>query len=309
MRKFNFLKGSSNPSERTTLSLENLSPQAKRLALIGIVGIVLVGAFYLYTSYFAEVPPPPPPPLALRGMGAKRTPLPTPVRPPEAKPEATKPPVAVRAPKPEKPERKEEAAPLAVEGRKVIPPPVAAKPTEVPPETPKRAETPADAKTVPPEPPAKVEGKKRYSVQVASLVFKRNALSLKGRLEKLGYSPIIQRTTAPITRHRVYAGEFTSREEAERTARRLNVDGFPSNLVEMGQGKFSLEVGSSFHLNDAIDLAHNLQKKNYTSKIVSKAVPTPVHQVRVGGYENRSEALKTLETLKKQGFAPLIVRR
>lgn len=104
-------------------------------------------------------------------------------------------------------------------------------------------------------------------------------------------------------------GEFVSHDEAERTARRLNVDGFPSNMVKGGDGKFRLEVGSYYNLNKAIDLAHTLQEKNYTPKVASKAVPTPVHQVRVGEYESRAEALKALEALKKQGFAPIIVKR
>jgi cell division protein FtsN len=104
-------------------------------------------------------------------------------------------------------------------------------------------------------------------------------------------------------------GEFGSREEAERTARRLNVDGFSSNLVESEDGMFRLEVGSYYNLNKAIDLARTLQEKKYTPKIDSKAVPTPVHQVRVGEYESRTEALKALEALKRQGFTPLIVRQ
>ncbi len=156
-----------------------------------------------------------------------------------------------------------------------------------------------------PEP--EVEREKQYSVQVATLVVERNARILKKRLEKLGYTPVIRMTTAPITRHRVYGGEFSSREEAERTARRLNVDGFSANLVELEDGKFGLDVGSSFRLNEAIDLARSLQTKNYTPRILSKATPTSVHVVRVGAYEYRSEAREVLEALKSQGFEPLIV--
>ena len=132
---------------------------------------------------------------------------------------------------------------------------------------------------------------------------------LMERLEKLGHSPVIRKTTASITRHWVRVGEFTSREEVEGTARRLNVDGFPSNIVDLGQGKFTLEIGSAFNLDDAIDLAHSLQKKNYTPKIVSKPTPTPVHQVRVGAYGDRAEALQAIEELKKQGFTPVLVRQ
>ena len=193
-------------------------------------------------------------------------------------------------------------------------PKVEVKPTEAPKEAAKTVEVPLPEKQPTRQPMAKVEepkGKRerRYTIQVASLVMERNALSLKERLEKLGYSPIIRKTTAPITRHWVRMGEFTNREEMEGMARRLNVDGFPSNIVDLGQGKLTLEIGSAFNLNDAIDLAHNLQKKNYTPKIISKPTPTPVHQVRVGEYGDRAEALQAIEELKKQGFAPVLVQQ
>jgi cell division septation protein DedD len=175
-----------------------------------------------------------------------------------------------------------------------------------PPAAPRAAEKPA------PKPMATVaepelKGGKRYTVQVASLAVEQNAVALKTRLEQLGFRPTIHTTTALITRHRVYGGEFERREEAEQTAQRLKVDGFPSSLVETEGGKFSPEVGSFVDLNEAIDLAHSLQKKNYAPKIVSGAVPTPVHAVRVGEYQNRSEAVEVLEALKRDGFTPFIL--
>ncbi len=85
------------------------------------------------------------------------------------------------------------------------------------------------------------------------------------------------------------------------------MDGFSANLVELEDGKFGLDVGSSFRLNEAIDLARSLQTKNYTPRILSTAAPTSVHQVRIGEYENRSEAQEAFEALKKEGFTPLIV--
>ncbi len=177
------------------------------------------------------------------------------------------------------------------------------RPVEASPEAPKPT-LKALAKVA--KPGAKAD--KEYSIQVASLVRERNALSLKERLERLGYTPSIRKATARITRHRVYAGEFRSREEADGVARRLNVEGFPSNLVELELGKFGLEVGASFTLNGAIDMARNLQEKNYTPKIVSKATPTPVHQVRVGEFKSRTQAVRALEVLKTHGFKPLIIK-
>lgn len=320
MRNLNLLKGPRNPAERGALSLGNLSPQAKRLVIIGVIGLVLVTGAYVYTTYFTEPPPPPPPPLALRQVTPKPPPATPPtVKLPETKPEEVKP---LTPPPPDVPPVEEQTVTEPPEGeetpaiarRPAERPQVEAKPTEAPKATAKSVQAPLpEKKPVPPQ-TAKVEGPKgkgggRYTIQVASLVMERNALSLKERLEKLGYNPTIRKTTVPITRHWVRVGEFTSREEVEGTARRLNVDGFPSNIVDLGQGKFTLEIGSAFNLNEAIDLAHNLQKKNYASKIVSKSTPTPVHQVQVGEYGDRAEALQVIEELKGQGFAPILVRQ
>jgi tetratricopeptide (TPR) repeat protein len=206
------------------------------------------------------------------------------------------------------------APPPVVKPPEPAPSPQVAKPPEPRPEPPKPAETVARAEQPTPQPPpqvAKPAGKTKagYSIQVATLVLEKNAVSLKERLEKLGYSPEVRKTTARITRHRVTSGEFTSREEAEQAARRLQADGFPSNVVEGEDGKFRLEVGSFFRQDDALDLARNLEKKNHAAKAVSQPASTPVYQIWVGEYEDQAEALKMLGTLERQGLTPVLVRR
>lgn len=215
-----------------------------------------------------------------------------------AKPPPPAPPPVVKPPEPE-------------------PAPKVAKATEPRPEPPKPAEAVAQvaqAEQPTPQPPPQVaqpagKTKAGYSIQVATLVLEKNAVSLKERLEKLGYSPEVRKTTARITRHRVTSGEFTSREEAEQAARRLQADGFPSNVVEGEDGKFRLEVGSFFRQDDALDLARNLEKKNHAAKAVSQPASTPVYQIWVGEYEDQAEALKMLGTLERQGLTPVLVRR
>jgi len=223
-----------------------------------------------------------------------------------------KPPIPLKPPETEKGEP--EVLPKAEAPREAVP--GVTKSPEVPSGRPaparvdKAAPQPSPApKSVAKATEPKEKGEARYSVQVASLVVEQNARSLQERLKKLGYSAVMQKTTARLTRHRVYSGDFNSREEAEQAARQLNVDGFPSTVVQGENGKFRLEVGSPLRLDDAIDLARNLERKNHTAKIVSQPASTPVHQVWVGEYGDRAEALKTLEALKKQGFTPVIVKR
>lgn len=290
----------------------------QRLVIILGVGIIIIGAVYWYTSRPSEAPRPRRPALPRR-VQRPRPPKPlTPIKPPERKPEIARPPVVVGPPGPEE---KQAAVPPDVQAPKKQGPPEAppevppkvAKPAEPPPEIPKPAETRPEPEKPAPKPVAKAtvpvrEPSRPYRVQVASLVFKRNALSLKRRLEKLGYRPTIKKMTASIARHRVYAGAFNSRGEAESTTRRLSTDGFSPRRVQNEWGMSVVEVGWSLNQNDAIDLAHRLQQKDYTSKIISKPTPTPVYVVRVGPYEKKSEALRVLKALRQKGLAPLIVR-
>lgn len=383
MKKFNFLNPFPDPSERPGLSRGNVSPPAKRLVIIGIVGIVLVSVVYWYLNGpLMKAPPPPTQSL-------------TPAKLPQAKPEVVKPEVATlkellwsilyeqkatrrvlvrkgllsneevleevkvvmrelegkrerqdfepdgQLAVPEKtpePEKQPAAVPpkvggLREESSKVETSPMetprveipevavpskvlseVARPAQTPQQSSKPAETPAQAEKPAPKPLTEatkpdVKREGRYTLQVATLVVEQNALTLKRRLEELGYTPMIRMTTASITHHRVFGGEFNSREEAEQTAGRLNADGFSTNLVELEDGKFGPEIGSYFNLNQAIDLAHSLQKKNYTPKIASKASPTPVYAVRIGDYEDHAEVQEAVEVLNKEGFTPLIVRQ
>ncbi len=303
MKKYNFRSGAPNLPRGSENPPERLSPQAKRLAIIGVVAIVLGGAVYLYTTYFRQVPAPSPPPRTVREPVPVRTPS-KPIPPPQV--EVREQELTPRGPMEET--LRAERGIGEGEGR--------------PPDGPKQTETVARAEKPPPptrveqpspklqaRAPARAGGTQVFVVQVASLVVKQNALNLEKRLGELGYTPVIDETTAPISRHRVYVGEFSSREEAEQVARRLNVDGFPSNLVEGEDGMFRPEVGSSYNLNKVIDLARTLQQKKYSPKIVSTGVPTSVYQVRVGGFDSRAQAVTAVEALKKQGFTPIIVRK
>ncbi len=367
MKKYNFLnEPPDDPFEVDGGPGQGLSPAAKRLLIIGIVGIVLAGGLYVYLTYFAKAPGVPGRPVAVREKPIQRPAPAAPSTQPEARPEPFRP-LQVREEPVTSPQARQEplkppVPPRVAKQEKQGPPPVKAKKekstspaqppqeataqtgdqgvkppqetqatTEKPtplahakvekasPQREARAEKPSAetrAKVEKPAPQAMAKlpttqgaVERQYAIQVASLVREQNAFSLQKRLEKMGYTPDVRKVTARITHHRVYVGEFNNREEAGHTARQLNVDGFPSNVVTIKGGKFALEAGSFLRLNEAIDLAHNLQTKNYTAKIVSEPVPTAVHQVRVGKYSNRAEALKALDSLKRKGFESSVVTR
>jgi cell division protein FtsN len=139
------------------------------------------------------------------------------------------------------------------------------------------------------------------------MVVEENAEGLKQKLDQSGFTSVIRKATAFVTKHVVTVGDPTGKREAEDLARRLTVDGFQSELLAIGD-KYTPQVGAFFNLDEAIDLARELQKKNYPPKITSKPANTVVFQVRHGKFDSRPAAVKRGEELKAKGFNFLVVR-
>lgn len=203
--------------------------------------------------------------------------------------------------------------------RPAVPSPPAKAPA---PAAPTKEAAPAKAGAVPPAAPAKPESAKaptkpapapavapatNFSLQVGAMVMEENAESLKRKLDEGGFSSVIRKGTAFVAKQVVTVGEPTGKREAEDLSRRLNVDGFPSQLLAVGN-KYTPQIGAFFNLDEAIDLARELQKKSYHPKITSKPANTVVFQVRHGKFDSRTAALRRGEELKAKGFNFLVVR-
>ena len=274
------------------------------LILLGLL-VILAGGGYLAWNLFME--PAPPPPLSPRPMVAQPMP---PAPAPAAKAASPAPaPVTLEA-KPTTPvvPAKPEKAPA-----KTVPAPVksAVKPATAPAAPAKPEKSPAKAvpgsKTAPPAAAKKLAGPTNFSLQIGAMVMEDNAESLKRRLGEQGVKATIRKGTAYLTKHVVTVGEFGGKREAEELSRRLSVDGFPSQILA-ADGKFAPQVGSFFNLDEAIDLARELQKKNHTPKIASKPANTVVYQVRHGTFDSRAGAAKRSEELRAKGFNSVVVR-
>lgn len=294
------------PSE----ALERGSRMRRPLIIAGI-GVVVVGCLYLANVLFFSAPPPPPIPV--------RPTVPAPAAPLTAAPAQTKEPAASPVPPPAgpiKPEAKAEAktpappsAPAQAEAPAKIVPPAKARPATKSAPAPT---TPAKSSTPPPKPEAKPPVKgvapaaKGFSVQVGAMAQQANAEALKQRLDAMGYEAVVRKGSGFASSHIVTVGDFTGKREAEETARRLNVDGFPSQLAA-AEGKFVPQIGSFVNLDEAIDVARELQKKNYRPKITSKPAATVLFQVRHGQFGTREAAIKRGEELKAKGLSAWVV--
>lgn len=269
---------------------------SRRILIIAGVGVILIGGWYLANQLFLAPPPPPQAP-ARPAVPAPPAKAPAPAAPTQeaAAPAATAKPPSKAEQKPAAP-AKAGAAPLAAPAK-----PESAK---APPAEKKAAPPKAEAKAPTKPAPAPATG---FSLQVGAMVMEENAETLKRKLDESGFSSAIRKGTAFVAKQVVTVGEPTGKREAEDLSRRLNVDGFPSQLLPVGS-KYTPQIGAFFNLDEAIDLARELQKKNYHPKITSKPANTVVFQVRHGKFDSRTAAVRRGEELKAKGFNFLVVR-
>lgn len=253
--------------------MANLTPQAKRLIILGLVGIVLVGGGVVVNN-FLLAPSPPPPAAPIRPV------LPPP-RPPAASPAPA--PQAAPAPAP----RPQAAVPSPGLGM----PPAPAAP-EAPPKLPMAAAAPGS-----------------YGLQVGAFAVKANAEKLQKRLEEKGYAVTVRQASPRVPRHRVLVGTYTAKADAEAQREKVVEAGAKgAKVVPAAGGKLTVEAGTFRSLDAAIDLARELQKSGLAPRIDSRPTTTGLFQVRVGAYANPQDAQAQVDALRKEGLSPIVVK-
>ena len=291
-----------------------------RWAIFALVGVLLVAGAYLANVLFFSATAPPELPVR---PAAPAPPVTTPAPAPPGKAAAPATPAAVPKPPEAKAETKAAAAPSKAAPTKATPP--AKTPAEpTPPATKAAPAAPAPAVKAAPAPavkpaPAQIAKAEKapqakgaapasagFTVQVGAMAQEVNAENLKRKLDEMGFPAVVRKGSGFANRHVVTVGEPAGKRDAEDLARRLNVDGFPSQLIAV-EGKYTPQVGAFVNLDEAIDLARELQKKNFRPKITSKPATTTLYQVRHGQFDTRAAAMKRGEELKAKGFNAWVV--
>jgi len=154
---------------------------------------------------------------------------------------------------------------------------------------------------------AKIASRRRFSVQVGAMAHEANAHALRRRLEQLGYPSTILKGRAPISRHVVFVSVSGNGNEAQLLMEKLRAEGFSASASESA-GRHRVETGRLVLLDDAIDLARDLQRKGFTPTIAAETVNTTLYLVRVGEFSSRAKARQTSRELQKKGFPVLIAK-
>jgi len=165
----------------------------------------------------------------------------------------------------------------------------------------------AQPKGVEPQTPAEPR-QGRFAVQVGAMAKEANALALLKRLQEAGYTSTIRKGGGSVTQHVVLVATPADRAEADAVLERLRAEGV-SGRVSESEGGYRVEAGRSIALDEAIDLARDLQGKGFTTRIDSKTVGATLYLVRVGNLMSLADARRTGQKLREKGFPVLIVKK
>ena len=296
MRRFNLMKPANAGEADDQAPPEPTAPHPSRrrilLLLLLLVVVVALGARNFIGTYIgreSDTPPPTP----------GRTVIPLPEQAPRPTPAPSMPSVAVI---PERSAKASDSDAAPQSKRTVASPPE--KNAEPEPSQPRAVQPPEAVEPVGP----KATSQGGFSVQVGAMARERNALALRQRLQKLGYPVMIRKAHTPTTQHVVLVTAASDRTEADALVEKLRAEGVSAVMGE-SDGRYRVEAGRSTELDQAIDLAHELQKKGFTPKIVSESGSSTLYLVRVGQFSNRGEANHKAKELREKGFPTLIVKK
>lgn len=214
---------------------------------------------------------------------------PQPVEPPQ--PVATAKPVAAKVPATPKPAVKK-ADPVA---KKVAEKPAAKPATQ-------QASRPAKA--------AALQGQ-RYAVQVGSFTEAANANNLLTALKAKGYSDAyLDNGGSVVGAYAVRSTVVNSTGKANELKTQFAAAGHPGSVVNLGSGKYALQLGIYSSRGSADNLARELNAQGMFVSVASGATKrVGATRVRVGNYPNLAAANQTAAKLRADGVPAISVKR
>ena len=274
---------SSDPGDKESPSESN--GRQKRLLIILLV-VLLIGAAAIAAQQF---------------LLKERKPAATPMRGPVA----TVPPPVPLSPTPSvKPSEPVQPAPAGSLSVPSFPPPATRPKTEEAKELPKASKPARHVASA----GSNAQPLKGYALQVVACADETTALEHTKKLKTEGVSSKISKSRAMLTKHSVYLGDFSGPEEADPLGLRLKEDGIGVTLHMTEGGRYSFLVSSYFTLNEAVDAAHDLEKKGYAARIRETTAQAPVYRVRIEHLANRGQAAALIGRLRGLGYSPVVVR-
>jgi len=167
------------------------------------------------------------------------------------------------------------------------------------------------AEPSPPKPvaPRLTEAQSEFFIQVGAFSVKTNADRVIKRLMSGGFSPLVQTRTTRSSMYVVFIGGFADKKSPQNMISELSNKGLTPLLKKNDNGSYSIILGKEKSKERADALKQKLTKQGIFTSLKQMKIDTRMFIVRVGGFENNTNALQGQKKLEHLGYKRTLIRK
>lgn len=148
-----------------------------------------------------------------------------------------------------------------------------------------------------------------YTLKIGDYVVPSAMDKVKGKLHAAGLSPVVKqgpKVKEPMIR--LYFGEYADQESARKELAKLHDATAEAFMLNEG-GTYRVYAGSYFLHERALKERDRLAGQGVKVTLKNASVPVPTLLLTAGSFSTRTEALKAVGKLKKQGLAASVIEK
>jgi cell division protein FtsN len=157
--------------------------------------------------------------------------------------------------------------------------------------------------------PPLTKAQSEYFIQVGAFSVKANADRVIKKLMSRGFSPLVQTRTTRSSMHVVFIGGFADKKSPQNMISELRSKGLTPILKKNDNGSYSVVLGKEKSKERAEALKEKLTKQGIFTSLKQMKIDMRMFIVRVGGFENNTNALQNQKKLENLGYRGTLIRK
>ncbi|MFH0926391.1 MAG: SPOR domain-containing protein [bacterium] len=146
-----------------------------------------------------------------------------------------------------------------------------------------------------------------HFVIVSTFVFKKNASKFLAELRSKGFYSYEKIKKKKQKMYSVFLGPFEKINQVEVLRRELKKEDINSSTKKNNEGGTLIRVGLFYYKQNALEMAANLNKKDYQPTIGRESIDIDVYQVRVGNFRTYAEAKQQQSLLEEKEYRDTLI--
>lgn len=149
----------------------------------------------------------------------------------------------------------------------------------------------------------------KFFIQVGAFSVKANADRVIKKLTSGGFSPFIQTRTIQPSMHVIFIGGFADKQSPQNMITELRNKGLSPKLKKNDNGSYSVILGKERSKEKAGAFKQKLTKQGIFTSMKQMKIDMRMFIVRVGGFENNTNALQGQKKLETLGYRGTLIRK